>query len=167
MTSELAANKQLYRDFIDALNKQDFAKVQRDIVHPDYHEECVGFTPGRVPFDEAERSLKKVLLGIPDLRADIVELVAEDDKLFAKLKASGTQSGWLFGMPPTNQYYQVSMFDYVVIQDGRIKERVQQSDNLGQFGQLLKPTLKYVGITVGVIAGLWLTTKLLPTRKGI
>ena len=161
MTSELAENKQLYRDFIDALNKQDFAKVQRDIVHPDYHEECVGFTPGRVSYEEAEKSLKKVLAGIPDLRADIVELVAEGDKVFAKLNASGTQSGWLFGMPPTSQSYRVSMFDYVVIQDGRIKERVQQADNLGQFSQLLTPTLKSVGIAVGVIAGVWLTTVLL------
>ena len=157
-------NKQLYRNFIEALNRQDFDKVRQEIIHPDYHEECVGFTPGRVSYEDAEQSLKKVLVGIPDLRADIEELVAEGDKIIAKLTASGTQSGWLFGMPPTNQQYRVSMFDYVEIEDGRIKERVQQSDNLGQFIQLLKPTLKPAGIAVGIIAGVWLATTLVRSR---
>lgn len=164
MESKQTDNKQLYRDFIEALNQQDFGKIRQDIVHPAYHEECVGFTPGRVSYEEAEQSLKKVLVGIPDLRADIDELVAEGDKVMAKLTASGTQSGWLFGMPPTNQHYRVSMFDYVDIEDGRIKERVQQSDNLGQFTQLLKPTLKPVGIAVGIIAGVWLATALIRSK---
>ena len=160
----MTANKQLYRDFIDALNRQDFDRIRQDIVHPDYHEECVGFTPGRVSYNDAEQSLRKVLMGIPNLRADIAEVVAEGNKVFAKLTASGTQSGWLFGMPPTHRPYQVSMFDYVEINNGRIKERVQQSDNLGQFTQLLKPSLPTVGAVIGVVAGIWLTVSLLRSR---
>lgn len=164
MESTLDANKQLYRAFIDALNRQDFRAVRQDIVHADYREECVGFTPGRVAYDEAERSLKNVLAGIPDLRADIGEVVADGNRVMAKLTASGTQSGWLYGMPPTNRHYRVSMFDYVEIEDGRIKERVQQSDNLGQFTQLLKPSAKTLGLVAGALAGVWLTAVLLRSR---
>ena len=91
-------------------------------------------------------------------------MIAEGNKVFAKLTASGTQSGWLYGMPPTHRPYQVSMFDYVEIDDGRIKERVQQSDNLGQFTQLLKPSIATVGVVAGIIVGIWLTASLLRSR---
>ena len=60
----MTANKQLYRDFIDALNQQDFDRIRQDMVHADYHEECVGFTPGRVSYNDAEQSLRKVLVRV-------------------------------------------------------------------------------------------------------
>jgi predicted ester cyclase len=151
MTPSLDANKALYRAYIDALNQQDFDTIRQRIAHLEYHEICVGFTPGRVAWSEAEQSLRRVLRGIPDLRAEIEEIAAEGNKVFAKLLVTGTQSGWLFGAPPTGRTYAVSMFDYVEIEDGRIRERVQQADNLGQMTQLFGPVLKGIGLGLGAL----------------
>lgn len=76
--------------------------------------------------------------GISDLQAPIEDVTAEADKVYARLKVRGTQKGNLFGMPVTNKCYEVQMCDYARIKDGKIVERIQQSDNLGQFMTLFK-----------------------------
>lgn len=54
-------------------------------------------------------------------------------------------------MPPTGRAYEVSMFDYARIEDGRIVERIQQSDTLSQLGQMYAAAAKKAG-AVALIA---------------
>jgi predicted ester cyclase len=129
-------NKQAYEHYLELLNAQDFERLD-DVVDPErYREICVGFTPGWVNFPEAVASLQKVVGGIPDLNAHIVDLVCEDDKVYARLTVTGTNTGRFFGAPPTGRAYEVSMFDYARLEDGRIVERIQQSDTLSQLTQM-------------------------------
>ena len=116
-----------------------------------YREICVGFTPGWVNLPEATESLKQVQVGIPDLKADIIDVVAEGDKVYARLNVTGTNRGRFFGMPPTNRSYRVNMFDYAKLEDGKITERVQQSDTFSQMLQLFSRTLLWVGVGVGIL----------------
>ena len=53
------------------------------------------------------------------------------------------------------------MFDYVRVEDGKIVERIQQTDTLGQMRQLFGPLLSVVGVlaallllAVGLVIGL-------------
>jgi predicted ester cyclase len=64
---------------------------------------------------------------------------------------SGTATGRLYGAPATGRAYQASFFDFVRVDDGRVVERVQQADILGQMRQLYG---KAVG-TVGLAAMFW------------
>ena len=147
-------NKQVYRRFVDILNDQDFDALP-EVVNPDtYHEDCVGFTPGRVNLADAITAFKQVLVGIPDLHAEIIDCVAEDNKVYARLTVRGTNAGNFYGAPPTHQRYEVNMFDYVELVDGKIVERVQQSDALSQLRQMYAAPLKRTGIVAGgVLAG--------------
>ena len=134
MTSE--ENKRVYARYIELLNAQDFGALD-EVVDPErYREICVGFTPGWVDLPEAVTSLEKVVGGIPDLNARIDDLVSEGDKVYARLTVTGTNSGRFFGAPPTGRSYEASMFDYARIEDGRIVERIQQSDTLSQLTQM-------------------------------
>jgi len=63
-------------------------------------------------------------------------MVAEGDKVYARLTVTGTNSGRFFGAPPTGRSYEANMFDYARIEDGRIVERIQQSDTLSQLAQM-------------------------------
>ncbi|HEY0127734.1 MAG TPA: hypothetical protein VGB40_01080, partial [Rubrobacteraceae bacterium] len=64
-------NKRVYRRYIELLNAQDFDSLP-EVVDPDvYKEICVGFTAGWVNLTDAITSLKRVLVGIPDLHAEI------------------------------------------------------------------------------------------------
>ncbi len=150
-TNQLEDNKKLYRRYIEILNSQNFNALPEVTDTEKYKEICVGFTPGWVNMEDAIGSLKKVLKGIPNLNARIEDVIAEDNKVYARLKVTGTQKGTLFGMPATNNSYEAQMFDYAIIENGKIVERIQQSDNLGQFITLFKGTFIKIGIVAGII----------------
>ena len=147
MTSE--ENKRVYARYIELLNMQDFAALS-EVVDPErYREICVGFTPGWVDLPEAVASLQKVVGGIPDLNARIDDLVSEGDKVYARLTVTGTNSGRFFGAPPTGRRYEVSMFDYARLENGRIVERIQQSDTLSQLTQMYGSAAKKTAVGAG------------------
>lgn len=161
MTGE--ENKKVYARYIELLNAQDFGALD-EVVDPErYREICVGFTPGWVDLPEAVTSLRKVLGGIPDLNARIDDLAAEGDRVYARLTVTGTNTGRFFGAPPTGRGYEVNMFDYAKLEDGRIVERVQQSDTLSQLGQVYGGAAKKAAVVAG--AGL-LAGALLALRDG-
>ena len=139
-------NKRVYARYIELLNAQDFAALP-EVVDPErYREICVGFTPGWVDLPEAVTSLEKVVVGIPDLNARIDDMVSEDDRVYARLTVTGTNSGRFFGAPPTGRSYEASMFDYAKIEDGRIVERIQQSDTLSQLRQMYSGAARKAGL---------------------
>lgn len=155
ITSSLEENKKIYRRYIEILNAQDFNALPEVTDMDKYREICVGFTPGWVNMTDAITSLKKVLMGIPDLTAAIEDVTAEENKVYARLTASGTQKGNLFGMPATGNKFEVQMFDYAEIENGKIVKRIQQSDSLGQMITLFKGGFIKAGIVlVLTIAGL-------------
>lgn len=147
-------NKRVYRRYIELLNAQELDSLS-EVVDPEkYREICVGFTPGWVNLPEAVGSLEKVVAGIPDLYARIDDYIAEDDKVYARLTVTGTNSGSFYGIPATGGTYEVSMFDYARIEDGRIVERIQQSDTLSQMRQMYSGTAKKAAALGGLLGGI-------------
>ncbi|MGB3682048.1 MAG: ester cyclase [Rubrobacteraceae bacterium] len=145
-------NKRIYRRYIELLNAQKLDSLS-EVVDPEkYREICVGFTPGWVDLPEAVDSLDKVVAGIPDLHARIEDCVAEDDKVYARLTVTGTNSGNFYGIPATGGTYEVNMFDYARIEDGKIVERIQQSDTLSQMRQMYGGVAKK-GAALGGLVG--------------
>ena len=149
--NQLEQNKQIYRRYSDLLNAKNFAALPQVTDTAHYQEICVGFTPGWVNMAQALVSLQKVLVGIPDLNAQIEDVTAEGDKVYARLKVRGTQKGTLFGMPATHKRYEVQMFDYALIKQGKIVERIQQSDNLGQFITLFKTRVITLSLALALL----------------
>lgn len=147
-------NKRIYTRYIELLNAQEYHSLH-EVVDPErYSEICVGFTPGWVDLPEAVKSLGKVVTGIPDLHARIDDCVSEGDKVFARLTVTGTNLGRFYGIPATGAAFQVSMFDYARIEDGRIIERVQQSDTLSQIRQMYAGTARKAAAIGGMIGAL-------------
>jgi len=144
-------NKRVYERYVGLLNAQDFGSLD-EVVDPErYREICVGFTPGWVDLPEAVASLEKVVGGIPDLNARIDDMVAEGEKVYARLTVTGTNSGRFFGAPPTGRSYEANMFDYARIEDGRIVERIQQSDTLPQLAQMYGGAAKKAAVGAGLL----------------
>ncbi|MGH8929318.1 MAG: ester cyclase [Egibacteraceae bacterium] len=139
--SNAERNKATYRRFVELLNTQNFNALP-EVVDPDrYREDCIGFTGGWVDLTDATSSLRRALVGIPDLTAEIEDCVADDHRIYARLTVRGTNTGRLFGLPPTRRAYQVNMFDYALFDGGKIVERIQQTDSLSQMRQLYTPAL--------------------------
>jgi len=136
----------IYRGFIEAVNRQDLEEAGRFVDAARYRENCIGFTQGFVGWDEAKESVRKVWKGLPDLRVELAQILAEGDVALAHGTVRGTATGRLYGAPATKRSFQASFFDYVRVQDGQIIERIQQADVLTQMRQLYGKALGLVGL---------------------
>jgi predicted ester cyclase len=137
----------VYRRFLDALNRQDLAEAEACVDPARYRENCVGFTDGYVNWADAKASLQTIWKGLPDLHVELHDLAAGPGFAMARGTVSGTALGRLYGAPATKHRYEASYFDYVRLDQGRIVERVQQADILGQMRQLYGRVLGVAGVS--------------------
>jgi predicted ester cyclase len=141
----------VYRRFVEGLNRRDLEAVESTVDPERWREVCVGYTQGVIEWPESRGSIERVWQGIPDLRFEPEHVVTDGSQVVAVGTARGRQSGRLFGAPATRREYAVSMFDYVRVEDGRIVDRIQQADMLGQMRQLFGPLLVVVLVVAAVL----------------
>lgn len=58
----------------------------------------------------------------PDLAVDILDQVAEGDKVVTRKRITGTHRGALMGVPPTDRAVGIDVIDIVRLRDGRYVE---------------------------------------------
>ncbi|MGH9974901.1 MAG: ester cyclase [Nitrososphaeraceae archaeon] len=74
----------------------------------------------------AKKYASAVIAAVPDRKLEHHDIVAKADKVMIRWTNSGTNTGPLFGSPPTGKRYIVTGFDLFRISDGKIKELWQQ-----------------------------------------
>lgn len=72
----------------------------------------------------------------PDFHNEVELIISEDNKLFAKLKYTGTQKGVLFGIEPINQKIEYSGSAVFTFQNGKIIDVWVLGDIYGLLQQL-------------------------------
>jgi steroid delta-isomerase-like uncharacterized protein len=65
---------------------------------------------------------QKTLTGMPDYHTAIEDLIAEGDKVVARVRITGTHTGDFYGIPPTGKHIDLSGIYIVRIADGKIVE---------------------------------------------
>jgi predicted ester cyclase len=127
MSSE--ENKAIIRKFIEAYNKRDL-KVFDELVAPDYYDQTFQ-QKGREPFKQLFTMAFKTF---PDWHEAIEDIIAEGDKVWVRVKATGTNTGeWnLFGVtiPPTGKKVTMRMVFNWRIVNGKMVEGGEVDDNL-------------------------------------
>jgi steroid delta-isomerase-like uncharacterized protein len=73
---------------------------------------------------------------VPDLRAEVDDLIVEGDKLVARSSWSGTQQGELFGMPATGKRFAMNVIDIVRFDGSKVVEHWGVSDLAGMMQQV-------------------------------
>jgi predicted ester cyclase len=87
--------------------------------------------------ETARRWIDPFRAAFPDFRMEIVELIAEGDKLVAHFRCSGTHLGDWLGQPPTGRRFQDVDEVYIfTVRDGRLLSAVAVEDNLSRARQL-------------------------------
>jgi predicted ester cyclase len=93
------------------------------------------YTPDLAPL--ARRWIAPFRTSFPDMRMEIAELIAEDDKVVGRFTCSATHLGEWLGHPPTGRRFErvdeVSIFRF---RDGRIAHVWSLEDTLGRLRQL-------------------------------
>ena len=117
------ANKDLVRRLMEASDRGDLGAVM-DFYAADYVEHSPsGVRRGAAGREDLRRVLAAMLHAFPDTRHTIHDLVAEGDRVVARLSATATHTGELFGHPPTGKAVSLSGITIYRIADGRIAER--------------------------------------------
>ena len=72
----------------------------------------------------------------PDLRVTIEDLIAEGDKVVARVTIRATHTGEFMGIPPTGKHIETDVIDILRFADGKVIEHWAQPDRLGMYQQL-------------------------------
>jgi predicted ester cyclase len=125
--ADLEANKQLYRDFMENVwNKRCPDAIARYLA-PSFVEHNPNLPPGR---DGREQFVTAVQAGFSDYHAEIQEVVAEGDRLVARVVWTGTQDGPFQGRPATGRKLRFSTSDFFRIENGKLAEHWDVVDSL-------------------------------------
>jgi len=124
-------NKALVRRWIEeGFNRQNLAVVDELIAE---QFSVNGQTIGR---DGLRMSMSRHLMGFPDLRVTIDDILAEGSKVGVWYTAEGTHRGEFEGIPATGKRVKWSGFDLLTVEHGKITQARFISDFFGLMTQL-------------------------------
>jgi predicted ester cyclase len=106
------------REIIEQGNPRSAA----ELFHPDFVNRSA--PPGSAPGKEGMLNMFDNILrpAFPDLRVEILDQIAEGDKVVTRKAIHGTHTGTLLGIEPTGRKVTVNVIDIVRIRDGRYYE---------------------------------------------
>jgi steroid delta-isomerase-like uncharacterized protein len=95
-------------------------------------------TPGLAPTKDGVKDFFRMqLAAFPDLRMQAEDIVANDDKVVARVRLSGTNRGAFMGMPATGRSVDVQLIDMFLFgNDGLVREHWGVLDALSMMQQL-------------------------------
>jgi predicted ester cyclase len=129
------SNAQVFRDVMDqCFGMGDMTAVDK-YFREDFeeHEHVPGDKTGR---DGVKEIIRVLRTAFPDLRATIEDLSEDRDKLWARVRFSGTNSGELMGTAATGKRANFEAIDCVRFVDGKLAEHWGVVDMLGLLQQL-------------------------------
>src|SRR3954447_21013275 len=132
-------NVQALTKFAEAVNTGKF-ELFDEAVAPD----CVDHdpAPGQGPGPEGYRAFfTEMRAAFPDMKADLVAMVADEDSIAFAYTLSGTHKGPLMGIPATGKKVSVRGMQLSKFRDGKMVERWGSSDQLGMLQQLGETTI--------------------------
>jgi predicted ester cyclase len=73
--------------------------------------------------EDVFNNITKVLhKAFPDMRVEIYDQIAEDDRVTTRKAIFATHAGELMGIPPTNKKVKIDVIDIVTVRDGKYFE---------------------------------------------
>jgi predicted ester cyclase len=105
-----------FADYLDALNRHDLEAL-RSLIDPSVRR---AHLPGGA--DSWIADLADLFTGFPDWRWKRIQLVVEEDRIAAHLRASGTQTGPFRGVTATRRHVNVAEFGFYRLAAGQVVE---------------------------------------------
>src|SRR3712207_5954852 len=131
----LEATKELVRRLVEEDLTPGDPAVADEIIADDFvdHTNQPGLQHGR----ESHKQVVALFhAAFPDVTWTIEDMVAEGDKVAARIPMRATHRGEFFGIPPTGRQVNISGTHILRIANGRIAEHWGNNDDLGLMQQL-------------------------------
>jgi steroid delta-isomerase-like uncharacterized protein len=127
-------NKAIVRRYQEAYNSNNLEALN-DVVAADVLTPKI--MPGLPPGIEGAKVVHQTTLrGMPDFHTAIDDLIAEGDKVVARVTMTGTHTGDFWGMPATGRRVKFTGIYVVRIAGGKIVEHWGEEDGVGLLQQL-------------------------------
>ena len=127
-------NKAIARRAYDAINRNDLDALE-EMVDSDItdHDPAPGQGPG---LEGVKQYFSSLHAAFPDVHMDVEDMIAEGEKVVARVSVSGTHQGEFLGIEPTGNRVTIKGIDILRITDGRVVEHWGNFDDLGMLQQL-------------------------------
>ncbi len=100
-------------------------------------EDCVEHQRGNPPGREGGKAVVRTLRGwFSDFSLTVEDVAVAGDVVWARNRARGTNTGAVFGNPPSGKQVEVTVFDVVRFRDGLIVEHWGVADQMGLMLQI-------------------------------
>jgi predicted ester cyclase len=116
-------NKAVVRRLVEAFNTQDQAALDALAATPEIAQ-------------NSRDTLKSVYATFEGHHIDITDMMAEGNRVWARIKTSGGHSGEWEGIPPTGKQWTNTGVMFLVITDGQLSKSELLFDELGHLKQL-------------------------------
>ena len=127
-------NKNIVRRYQDIYNSNNLEAltevVSEDLLTPKI---MAGVPQG---IEGAKAAHQIMLTGFPDYQTVIDDLIAEGDKVAARITMSGTNKGSFMGIPPTGKFISFTGMYIARIANGKIEEHWGEEDSASLLTQL-------------------------------
>ena len=132
--SDEEANKAAVRRYFDEVWVHGNVEFVREL-----------FVPGSLLAGADESNVRAMQHAFSDIHVTIDDLIAEQDKVAARVTFTATHSGPLFGFPATGKQAVLSVLYLYTFMEGRIRTAIAESNLLGllvDLGLLSPPGLQ-------------------------
>ncbi len=129
-------NKQLVRRALEEIYAKGDLELVEELVHPDFADHDPAH-PDQPMGPESVRETVRNLHGMfSELRFEVEDEIAEDDRVVQRVTMSGRHTGPLMGREPTDRAFAVRHVNIWRIADGKIADHWGSRDDLGLLNQL-------------------------------
>ncbi len=127
-------NKAVVRRFIEEIFVQGRPAAVDELVADDFVPHTWPSTgDGR---GDLKRAMERASVALANPVFAVEDMIAEDDRVAARLTASATQVGQFMGIPPSGHSYTIGEIHVFRLRDGQVTEHWHQFDQLGLMRQL-------------------------------
>jgi len=132
--AEEQKNKQVVRQFFEALNRQDTERIGQLVSSTNYSFHFPGMPP--MGWKEDKQFIAAINNAFPDLHNNIVDMVAEGDKVAVRFDVIATHKGEFLGIPPSGKKVSFGGTAFLTIIDGKVSEEWATADMMGLMQQI-------------------------------
>jgi predicted ester cyclase len=136
--ADLETNKAIALRLIEVFNSRRLDLLE-DVLHPEFRGRGISaFAPDEPEVGPgARRKLYEMFLqAIPDARGEVLDVVAEGDKVVLVDRFGGTHRGEFLGRPGTGERIEWMAIHIYTIRDGKVLEDAYMRDELAIMHQL-------------------------------
>ena len=127
-------NKNVVHRFVDEVLAAGRVEAIDELVAADFVSHTWGMTDaGR---DTLKTTTPKMQSQLTDIEMTVDDIVAEGDRVVARLTSAATPTGDFMGVPAAGKRYTIGEIHWFRVRDGRVVEHWHQIDGIGLMRQL-------------------------------